>query len=74
MTKILQKEAQKSTVTEFARWLLTESPAEQITKACQFIYPLTNVVVRKVKMLKKAKLDSQKLDDLYKENIVTEKK
>ena len=56
------------------RWLLTDSPSETITKACQYVFPLTNVVVRKVKMLKKAKLDSQKLDDLYKDNIVTEKK
>lgn len=74
MAKILQKEAQKQTVTEFVRWLLTEEPANQITKACNLIYPLSNVVVRKVKMLKKAKLDHQKLEDLYKENIVTEKK
>ena len=29
-------------------------------------------MVRKVKVLKKAKLDAAKLDDLYKENITTE--
>jgi small subunit ribosomal protein S3Ae len=56
------------------RWLLTDAPAEAITKACQFVFPLNNIVVRKVKMLKKAKLDIQKLEDLYKDNIVTEKK
>jgi len=61
-------------VTEFVRWLLTDAPAEAITKACQFVFPLNNIVVRKVKMLKKAKLDIQKLEDLYKDNIVTEKK
>jgi ribosomal protein S3AE len=54
--------------------MLTDAPAEAITKACQFVFPMTNIVIRKVKMLKKAKLDSTKLDDLYKENIVTEKK
>jgi len=53
---------------------LTDAPAEAITKACQFVFPLNNIVVRKVKMLKKAKLDIQKLEDLYKDNIVTEKK
>ena len=61
-------------MTEFVRWLLTDAPAEAITKACQFVFPLNNIVVRKVKMLKKAKLDIQKLEDLYKDNIVTEKK
>ncbi len=74
MTKILQKEASQHSVTEFVRWMLTDAPAEAITKACQFVFPMTNIVIRKVKMLKKAKLDSTKLDDLYKENIVTEKK
>jgi len=74
MNKILQKEASTHSVTDFARWMLTDAPAEAITKACQFIYPLNNVIIRKVKMLKKAKLDSAKLEDLYKENIVTEKK
>ena len=74
MTRILTKEAQQKTVTQFAEWLLTEAPAQQITKASNLIYPLSNVVVRKVKMLKKAKLDSTKLDDLYKEERVSEKK
>ena len=74
MNKILQKEASTHSVTEFARWLLTDAPAEAMTKACQYVFPLNNVIVRKVKMLKKAKLDSQKLADLYKDNIVTDKR
>ena len=57
MNSILQKEASKNNITEFVRWLLTENPSEEITKACKLIYPLNNVVVRKIKMLKKAKLD-----------------
>jgi len=38
------------------------------------VYPLNNVVVRKVKMLKKPKLDITKLNDLFKETIATEAK
>jgi small subunit ribosomal protein S3Ae len=74
MNKILQKEASTHTVTEFARWMLTDAPSEAIIKACHFVFPLNNVIIRKVKMLKKAKLDHTKLEELYKENIVTEKK
>ncbi len=74
MNQILLKEASKNNITDYVRWLLTEVPSEEIIKACRLIYPLNNVVVRKIKMLKKAKLDIQKLDDLYKENIVSEKK
>ena len=73
MNKVIQKAANENNTTEFVRWLLTENPAEQIVKACKLIYPLNNVVVRKIKMLKKTKLDSQKLDDLYKDNIVSDK-
>ena len=53
---------------------MTDAPSETMTKACARIYPLNNVVVRKVKTLKKTKLDAAKLDDLYKDNIVTEAK
>jgi small subunit ribosomal protein S3Ae len=74
MNQILLKEASKNNITDYVRWLLTEVPSEEIIKACRLIYPLNNVVVRKIKMLKKAKLDIQKLDYLYKENIVSEKK
>ena len=74
MNTVLQQEAAKSTITDFVRYLLTDSPGEAITKACKLVFPLTNVMVRKVKMLKKPKLDSTKLDELYKENITSEAK
>lgn len=54
--------------------MLTDAASEAITKACAFVYPLNNILIRKVKMLKKPKLDSTKLNDLFKENIVTESK
>jgi small subunit ribosomal protein S3Ae len=74
MTDIIQKEASTNNLTDFVKYLLTDAPAEAITKACTFVYPLNNVVVRKVKMLKKPKLDITKLNDLFKENITTEAK
>jgi len=39
----------------------------QIIKACQFIYPLSNAIIRKVKTLKKPKFDITKLNELHKE-------
>ena len=74
MNDLIQKEASTQNLTDFVRYMLTEAPAEAITKACQFVYPLNNVVIRKVKMLKKPKLDVTKLNDLFKENIATEAK
>ena len=45
--------------------MLTDAASEAITKACAFVYPLNNILIRKVKMLKKPKLDSTKLNDLF---------
>jgi small subunit ribosomal protein S3Ae len=37
----------------------------EIEKACQGIFPLQNVFIRKVKMLKKPKFDLTKLMEMY---------
>jgi small subunit ribosomal protein S3Ae len=67
MVDILTKEAASNTLTNFVKTLITDSLGENIINACKFIYPLTNVLVRKVKMLKRQKLDAAKLNDLFKE-------
>ena len=38
---------------------------QQIEKACQSIFPLQNVFIRKVKMLKKPKFDLTKLMEMH---------
>jgi len=47
--------------------LITENIGEEVKTQCRFIYPLTNVYVRKVKTIKKPKFDVAKLNELYKE-------
>lgn len=42
-----------------------ESISHEIEKACQCIYPLQNVYIRKVKMLKKPKFDLTKLMEMH---------
>lgn len=44
---------------------LTDQISKQITKECSKIFPLENVLVRKVKVLKKPKFDLTKLMELY---------
>jgi small subunit ribosomal protein S3Ae len=46
----------------------------QIESACQGIYPLNNVFIRKVKMLKAPKFDAFRLADLYTETSNTASK
>jgi small subunit ribosomal protein S3Ae len=44
-----------------------DSIGKQIQKECGKIFPLQNVLVRKVKLLKKPKFDLTKLMELYQE-------
>jgi ribosomal protein S3AE len=39
--------------------------AEKITNACKFIYPLKDVTLRKVKTLRRPKIDVIKLNEMY---------
>ena len=44
---------------------IPESIGKEIEKACSGIYPLQNVYIRKVKMLKKPKFDLTKLLEVH---------
>ena len=44
---------------------MQDSIGKTIVKECQKIFPLQNVLVRKVKLLKKPKFDLTKLMELY---------
>ena len=44
---------------------IPESICQEIEKRCQAIYPLQNVHIRKVKMLKKPKFDLTKLMEMH---------
>ena len=46
---------------------MQDTIGKQVTKECQKIFPLQNVLVRKVKLLKKPKFDLTKLMELYQE-------
>jgi len=54
-------------LSEIVSKLTTDAIPDDAKKACQFIYPLSHVVIRKVKTLKKPKFDVAKLNELYKE-------
>mgnify|MGYP002043732055 CR=1 FL=1 len=44
---------------------LSDTVSKQITKECSKIFPLENVLIKKVKVLKKPKFDLTKLMELY---------
>jgi small subunit ribosomal protein S3Ae len=67
MMEIMINEAQKSTLKELTKKFVSDSIGKEIQKQCGKIFPLQNVLVRKVKLLKKPKFDLTKLMELYQE-------
>jgi len=64
MHAIVQAEVAKSNITELIRKFVAETISSTIEEQCRYIYPLTNVSIRKVKVTKKAKIDATKLQEL----------
>jgi small subunit ribosomal protein S3Ae len=61
-------ECQKSTLRDLFKNFLSDTVSKQITKDCSKIFPLENVLIKKVKVLKKPKFDLTKLMELYQAN------
>merc|ERR1712183_856251 len=61
ITKFLSLEAQKTNIDGFASNVLSNSFVDELQKQCSKIFPLGHLLVRKVKVLKKSKIDVNKL-------------
>jgi len=72
MMDTMTKEASKAHLRELVKKFIPESIGTTIEKACGHIFPVQSVYIRKVKILKKPKLDIAKLMELhgdYKEDL-----
>jgi len=68
IVELISKEAGQSNLVDLVNKLNhVDHFPKLIIKACQFIYPLGNAIIRKVKTLKKPKFDIVRLNELYKE-------
>ncbi|KAK0720485.1 ribosomal S3Ae family-domain-containing protein [Lasiosphaeris hirsuta] len=72
MTEIIQREASSCTLTQLTSKLIPEVIGREIEKATQGIYPLQNVHIRKVKLLKSPKFDLGALMTLHGESSTDE--
>jgi len=70
ITDILSHEAQTVNLVDLVQKFTLDAIPEACKKASQFIYPLSHVIIKKVKTLKKPKFDITKLNELYKEQPV----
>merc|ERR1712203_1069826 len=65
MVDIMAAEAGKVQLRELVKKLIPESIGKEIEKQTQGIFPLKNVLIRKVKILKKPKFDITKLMEMH---------
>lgn len=65
MISILQTEVAKCNINDLVRNLTIDSYPEKIVYACTPIFPVHNVTIRKVKVLKRPKIDIVKLNEMY---------
>jgi small subunit ribosomal protein S3Ae len=65
MVEIMTNEASKGQLRELVKKLIPEVIGKEIEKQCQGIFPLQDVMIRKVKILKKPKFDITKLMEMH---------
>ncbi|KAI1730940.1 ribosomal s3Ae family domain-containing protein [Ditylenchus destructor] len=68
MVDIIQKEVSSSDLREVVNKLVPDSIGKDIEKACSFYYPLHDVFIRKVKIVKKPKFELGKLLEMHGES------
>ena len=65
MTKIITKECKSSTMKELVNKILGNEITNQMAEKCKNIFPLENVTIRKVKSIKRPKIDLNQLTDMH---------
>ncbi|KAG4303159.1 hypothetical protein PCANB_000453 [Pneumocystis canis] len=69
MCEVMQKEASSCSMKDLIQKFILEVIGREITKSTQGIFPLQNVFIRKVKIIKMPRLDMSKLLELHGESI-----
>ena len=67
MREVMQREVAGIPLRDVIHKLIPDSIAKDVEKVCQGIYPLHDVHIRKVKVLRKPKFDPTKLMEMHKE-------
>ena len=73
MMEIITQEVQTSDLEKMVNKLISDTIGKDIEKACQSLYMLCDIFIRKVKMLKKFKFKLGKLMELMVKLVVLEK-
>ena len=65
MTKIITKVCKASTMKELVYEVLGNKITDEMAKKCKPIFPLENITIRKVKSIKRPKIDANQLNEMH---------
>jgi small subunit ribosomal protein S3Ae len=65
ITKIITKECKASTMKDLVYKVLGNEITEEMAKKCKPIFPLENITIRKVKSIKRPKVDINQLNEMH---------
>jgi len=72
MNEKVHEHIEKCTLKDVVKLVMEGKVEEEITAACRKIFPLQNVLLRKVKVVKKPKFDAAKIAELYGDKVDTQ--
>jgi len=72
MNEKVHEAIEKCTLKDVVKLVMEGKVEEEITVACRKIFPLQNVLLRKVKVVKKPKFDAAKIAELYGDKVDTQ--
>ena len=65
ITKIITKECKASNMKELVYKILGDKITKEMNEKCKHIFPLENITIRKVKSIKRPKVDNNQLNDMH---------
>ena len=74
ITNIMTKTCKKSTLKELVGKVLGDELIQQMEEKCKIIYPLENLTIRKVKSIKRPKIDFNQLNSIQTESEIAGRK
>ena len=73
INEIVAKEVASRNISDLLSVFISDSITKEITKKTRLIFPLQNITIRKVKCIKRPKIDSTKMNEMYQESKRSEK-
>ena len=70
MTKIITKVCKSSTLKELVGKVLGKELTDEMTQKCKHIFPLENITIRKVKSIKRPRIDMTQLSSMQAETSI----